>query len=71
LLGGPGFAYSQEAVKVFRRKVLPSFDQLIGLEKTKEFVQEERPPAGNKAYVFIEEASSNKGLEQIPRELLT
>jgi hypothetical protein len=35
--GGPGFSSPEEAIKVLEEIVLPSFDQLIGLEKKKKF----------------------------------
>jgi len=36
--GGPGFTSPKEAVKVLEEVILPSFDQLIELEKQKKLV---------------------------------
>ena len=66
--GGPGFAFPEEAIKVLEEIVLPSFDQLIGLEKKKKILAGGLP-VGERAIVFIAEASSNEELDQMLRKL--
>jgi len=66
--GGPGFASPEEAVEVLEKIVLPSFDQLIGLEKKKKILAGGLP-VGERAFVFIAEASSNEELDQMLRRL--
>ena len=66
--GGPGFASPKEAVKVLEGVVLPSFDQLIRLEKEK-IILAGGLPVGDRAFVFIIEASSNEELDQMLRKL--
>ena len=66
--GGPGFASPEEAIKVLEEIVLPSFDQLIGLEKKKKILAGGLP-LGDRAFVFIAEASSNEELDQMLRKL--
>jgi len=59
--GGPGFASPEEAVKVLEGTILPSFDQLIRLEKEKKILAGGLP-VGDRAFAFIVEASSNEEL---------
>lgn len=66
--GGPGFASPEEAVKILQEIVLPSFDQLIRLEKEKKILAGGLP-VGDRAFVFIVEASSNEKLDQMLRML--
>ena len=66
--GGPGFANPEEAVSVLQEIILPSFDKLIGLEKKKKILAGGLP-VGDRAFVFIAEASSNEELDQLLREL--
>jgi hypothetical protein len=66
--GGPGFAAPEEAIKVLKEIVLPSFDQLIALEKKKKILAGGLP-IGDRAFVFIAEASSNEELDQMLRKL--
>ncbi|MGC2062923.1 MAG: muconolactone Delta-isomerase family protein [Thermodesulfovibrionales bacterium] len=66
--GGPGFASPEEAVRVLEEIILPSFDQLIGLEKKKKILAGGLP-VGDRAFVFIAEASSNEELDQLLRKL--
>jgi hypothetical protein len=66
--GGPGFESPEEAVMVLEEIVLPSFDQLIGLEKKKKILAGGLP-VGDRAFVFIAEASSNDELDQMLRKL--
>jgi muconolactone delta-isomerase len=48
--------------------ILPSFDQLIKFEKQKKILAG-GIPIGDRAFVFIVEASSNEELDQMLREL--
>ncbi len=66
--GGPGFASPKEAIRVLEEIVLPSFDQLIGFEKKKKILAGGLP-IGDRAFVFIAEASSNEELDQMLRQL--
>jgi Muconolactone delta-isomerase len=66
--GGPGFASPGEAVRVLEEIVLPSFDNLIGLEKKKKILAGGLP-VGDRSFVFIAEASSNEELDQLLRGL--
>ncbi len=66
--GGPGFAYPEEAVKVLEEIILPSFDQLVKLEKKKTILAGGLP-VGERAFVFIVEASSNDEVDQILRRI--
>jgi muconolactone delta-isomerase len=67
--GGPGFATSrEEAVKLLEERVLPSLDQLTMLEKKKKILAGGLP-IGDRACVFIVEASSNEELDQMLQKL--
>ena len=66
--GGPGFGSPEEAIKLLSEIVLPSFDQLIELEKKRRILAGGLP-VGDRAFVFIAEASSNEELDQMLREL--
>ena len=66
--GGPGFTSQEEAVKVLKEIVLPSFDELIRLEKKKKILAGGLP-VGDRAFVFIVEASSNEELDQMLRTI--
>ena len=66
--GGPGFSSPEEAIKVLEEIVLPSFDQLIGLEQKNKILAGGLPIA-ERAFVFIAEASSNEELDQMLRKL--
>ena len=66
--GGPGFASPEEAVSVLEEVILPSFDKLIWLEKKKRILAGGLP-VGDRAFVFIAEASSNEELDKLLREL--
>ncbi len=66
--GGPGFAYPKEAVKVLEEIILPSFDQLVKLEKKKQILAGGLP-VGERAFVFIVEASSNDEVDQMLRKI--
>ena len=66
--GGPGFGSQEEAARVLKGIVLPSFDQLIALEKKKKILAGGLP-VGDRAFVFIAEASSNEELDKMLRTL--
>ncbi|MEJ2183518.1 MAG: muconolactone Delta-isomerase family protein [Nitrospirota bacterium] len=66
--GGPGFASPEEAVSTLEEIVLPSFEQLIGLEKEKKILAGGLP-VGDRSFVFIAEASSNEELDRMLRNL--
>jgi hypothetical protein len=65
--GGPGFASPEEALEVLQSVILPSFTQLIELQKKKKI--DGGIPLGDRAFVFIAEAKSNDELDQMLRSL--
>ena len=66
--GGPGFASPEEAKEILQNVVLPSFDLLSKLEKSKKILAGGLP-VGDRAFVFIAEAASNEELDQMLRSL--
>ncbi len=66
--GGPGFASPEEAVEVLEKIIIPSFDQLMKLEKKKKILAGGLP-VGDRAFVFIMEAASNEELDRMLREI--
>ena len=66
--GGPGFASREEAVEVLKQIVLPSFDQLMKLERQKKILAGGLP-VGDRAVVFMAEAASNEELDQMLRNI--
>lgn len=66
--GGPGFASSEEALAVLENIILPSFDHLIRLENENKILGGGLP-VGDRAFVFIIEASSNDELDKMLRNL--
>ena len=66
--GGPGFESPQEAVAILKEMVLPSFDQLIQMEKQKKILAGGLP-VGDRAFVFIVEAASNEEVDAMLRKL--
>lgn len=66
--GGPGFASPVEAVDVLQGIILPSFKELMSLEKRKKIIAGGLP-VGERAFVFIAEAKSNDELDQMLRKL--
>jgi hypothetical protein len=66
--GGPGFAAPEDAVKVLEEIILPSFDQLIKLEK-KKIILAGGLPVGDRSFVFIAEASSHEEIDQMLRNI--
>lgn len=65
---GPGFASPEEAVRVLEEIVLPSFDAMLKLEAERKILAGGLP-VGDRAFVFIMEASSNEELDRILRSL--
>ena len=66
--GGPGFASAEEALVVLDTIVLPSFSQIIELEKKKKILAGGLP-VGDRSFVFIVEAESNDELDKMLRQL--
>jgi len=66
--GGPGFASQEEAVEVLQGTIIPSFNELLALEKRKKIIAG-GVPVGDRAFVFIAEAKSNDELDQMLRTL--
>jgi muconolactone delta-isomerase len=66
--GGPGFASPEDTVAVLQGIILPSFKELIELEKRKKIIAGGLP-VGDRAFVFIAEAKSNDELDQMLRKL--
>jgi hypothetical protein len=66
--GGPGFADPEELEELLENVVLPSFDALIELEKQKKILAGGLP-VGDRALVFIVEASSNEELDTLLRKI--
>jgi len=66
--GGPGFDYPEEAVEVLEESVLPSFKELVRLEKTNK-IKAGGLPVGDRSLVFILEAKSNDEADKVLRGL--
>ncbi len=66
--GGPGFASPEEALEVLEQGILPAFDALLQLEDDKKIVAGGLP-VGDRAVVFIAEASSNEELDRLLRNI--
>ena len=66
--GGPGFASPEEAVEILQGVILPTFKQIIELEKKKK-ITAGGLPVGDRTFVFIAEAKSNDELDQMLRKL--
>jgi hypothetical protein len=66
--GGPGFASPEEAKAVLESIILPSFNELIKLEKAKKIVAGGLP-VGERAFVFIVESKTNDDLDKMLRAL--
>ena len=66
--GGPGFASSEETLAVLENIILPSFDYLIKLENEGKILGGGLP-VGDRAFVFIVEASSNDELDRMLRNI--
>ena len=66
--GGPGFASSEEALHVLESIILPSFDELIALEKENRILGGGLP-VGDRSFVFIAEAVSHDELDKMLRNI--
>ena len=66
--GGPGFASPKEAEQVLKEVILPSFDMLLKLEAEKKILAGGLP-VGDRAFVFIVEATSNDEVDQLLRNI--
>ena len=66
--GGPGFAYPEEALEVLQSVILPSFKEILSLEKRKKIIAGGLP-VGERTFVFIAEAKSNDELDQMLRKI--
>jgi hypothetical protein len=66
--GGPGFSSPEEAVQVLENIVLPSFEAFMKLEAEKKIIAGGLP-VGERAFVFIMEASSNEEVDRLLREI--
>jgi hypothetical protein len=65
---GPGFASPEEAVEILEKGILPTFDALMKLEAEKRILVGGLP-VGDRAFVFILEASSNEEADQVLRDI--
>lgn len=66
--GGPGFATPEEMVEVLNEIVMPSFDEMIHLQKKKKILAGGLP-VGERSFVFIAEATSNDELDRMLRDI--
>ncbi len=66
--GGPGFGAPEEALDMLENGILPTFEVLLTLEKEQKIVAGGLP-VGERAVVFIAEASSNDELDRMLRDL--
>jgi hypothetical protein len=66
--GGPGFASRDETVEVLESVVLPSFTEIIRLEKEMKIIAGGLP-VGDRSFVFIVEAKSNDELDRMLRRI--
>jgi len=65
--GGPASASPADMTALLKNVVLPTFDQLIKLEKEGKITG--GVPIGDRAFVFIVEASSNDEVDKLLRSL--
>jgi len=65
---GPGFVSPEQAIDVLEKGILPTFDALMKLEANKK-VLAGGLPVGDRAFVFILEASSHEEADQLLRDL--
>ncbi len=66
--GGPGFASPEETIPVLEKGIIPTFDALLKLEAEKKILAGGLP-LGDRAFVFIADASSNEELDEMLRKL--
>jgi hypothetical protein len=65
---GPGFTSTEEALAVLEHGILPTFEVLLKLEAEHKIVAGGLP-VGDRAFVFIAEASSNEELDVMLRSI--
>jgi hypothetical protein len=65
---GPGFTSPEEAVEVLEGSILPTFDVLLKLESDNKILAG-GIPVGDRAIVFILEATSHEEADQLLRDL--
>jgi hypothetical protein len=65
---GPGFSSPEEVIEILEKGVLPTFDALMKLEAEGKIVAGGLP-VGDRAFVFIAEASSNEELDRMLRTI--
>lgn len=66
--GGPGFKSPQEEHEILVKGIMPTFDALLALEE-KKVIKAGGLPVGERAFVFIIEASSNDEADRIVRDI--
>lgn len=65
---GPGFTSPEEAIQILEKGILPTFDALMKLQEEKKIIAGGLP-IGDRAFVFIVEASSNDEVDRLLRNL--
>ncbi|MFQ5769389.1 MAG: muconolactone Delta-isomerase family protein [bacterium] len=65
---GPGFTSPEEAIQILEKGILPTFNALLKLQQEKKIVAGGLP-IGERALVFIVEASSNEEVDKLLRSL--
>lgn len=65
---GPGFTSPQEAIQILEKGILPSFHAIMKLQQEKKVIAGGLP-VGERAFVFIMQASSNAEVDQVLRSL--
>ncbi len=65
---GPGFNSPDEAIGILEKEILPTFDTLQKLDAEKKILAG-GVPVGDRALVFIAEASSNEELDGLLRSI--
>jgi len=66
--GGPGFGSQEEAMAILEHVVMPSFDYFTHLEK-EGYILGGGLPVGDRAFIFMAEASSNDELDRLLRDI--
>ena len=65
---GPGFTSPQEAIQILEKGILPTFDAIMKLQEEKKIIAGGLP-VGDRAFVFIVQASSNGEVDKLLRSL--
>ena len=65
---GPGFTSPQEAVMILEKVIIPSFERLLQLQK-ENVVITGGVPLGDRAFLFIMQASSNSEVDKLIRSI--